>query len=666
MAVRDIMIPRAQVDFIDINEPVETFVTRVIGTAHSRFPVIDQNRDDVIGVLLAKDLLRYYAGEEEFNVREMLRPAVFVPEAKRLNVLLREFRASRNHMAIVIDEYGGVAGLVTIEDVLEQIVGDIEDEYDFDEASDNILPEPGGRYRVKALTQIADFNAAFGSKLPEESADTVGGFLIAHPRAPAEARRVGGDRRPALPGAARRQPARLHAARRQAQDLSSFLAGAATVLAFAPAGVFPLAAATFAYLIHLWMHAPPRLCFWRGFWFGFGLYLAGVSWVYVSLHTFGGMPMPLAGVATVGLCAFLALFPPPRLAAGAHPGVEHGARLPADALAWVLFEWTLDWIFTGFPWMAIGYTSVGWPLQGYAPLGGVYCFRSPPRARRTAVDERAQPAQGRMRDGIVGILGLGQALAHGAMDQAERRADQRRAAAGNIEQEMKFNPQRYAGIFDSYARLAESTGAKLIVLPETALPRFYHRIDPAELARLEAAARSNGGDLLLGVPYAQGEGYYNSVLTLGVSPQQSYHKHHLVPFGEFIPPGFGWVLQILHIPLSDFGRGSAEQPPLAVAGQRVAVNICYEDVFGEEIRARAPPTHAARQHVERRLVRRLAGAGAAPADRAPAGDRDRAHAPHRAPIPASPRRSTATAACSGACRSSPRRASRSRHRATRE
>ncbi len=180
MQVRDIMIPRAQVDFIDINEPVEALVRQVIATAHSRFPVIDQNRDDVIGVLLAKDLLRYYAGEEEFNVREMLRPAVFVPEAKRLNVLLREFRASRNHMAIVLDEYGGAAGLVTIEDVLEQIVGDIEDEYDFDEASDNILPEPGGRYRVKALTQIADFNAAFGARFPDEAADTVGGFLIAH------------------------------------------------------------------------------------------------------------------------------------------------------------------------------------------------------------------------------------------------------------------------------------------------------------------------------------------------------------------------------------------------------------------------------------------------------------------------------------------------------
>jgi len=180
MPVRDIMVPRAQMDVIDINDPVDKFIPQVIATAHSRFPVIDQNRDDVIGTLLAKDLLRHYAGEEEFNVREMLRPAVFVPESKRLNVLLREFRASRNHMAIVVDEYGGVAGLVTIEDVLEQIVGDIEDEYDFDEASDNILLESSGRYRVKALTQIADFNAAFGTGFSDEEHDTVGGLVIAH------------------------------------------------------------------------------------------------------------------------------------------------------------------------------------------------------------------------------------------------------------------------------------------------------------------------------------------------------------------------------------------------------------------------------------------------------------------------------------------------------
>src|SRR5512138_3014408 len=175
MQVRDIMIPRAQVDFIDINQPIESFIPQVIATAHSRFPVIDQNRDDVIGVLLAKDLLRHYAGEEEFNVREMLRPAVFVPEAKRLNVLLREFRASRNHMAVVVDEYGGIAGLVTIEDVLEQIVGDIDDEYDFDEAADNILLDNAGRYRVTATTEIADFNAAFGTSFSDEEFDTVGG-----------------------------------------------------------------------------------------------------------------------------------------------------------------------------------------------------------------------------------------------------------------------------------------------------------------------------------------------------------------------------------------------------------------------------------------------------------------------------------------------------------
>src|SRR5438477_3102032 len=149
-----------------------------MATAHSRFPVIDQNRDDVIGVLLAKDLLRHYAGEEEFNVREMLRPAVFVPEAKRLNVLLREFRASRNHMAIVVDEYGGMAGLVTIEDVLEQIVGDIEDEYDFDEAEDNIVRESTGHWRVKATTEIPDFNSAFGTDFSDEDFDTVGGLII--------------------------------------------------------------------------------------------------------------------------------------------------------------------------------------------------------------------------------------------------------------------------------------------------------------------------------------------------------------------------------------------------------------------------------------------------------------------------------------------------------
>jgi len=175
--VRDVMIPRSQMDMLDVAESPGKFIPYVIETAHSRFPVFEDNRDNVIGILLAKDLLRFYA-EEAFNVREMLRPAVFVPEAKRLNVLLKEFRANRNHIAMVVDEYGGVSGLVTIEDVIEQIVGDIEDEYDFDETEDNILVDRSGRYRVKAVTEIADFNAHFSTTFSDEDYDTVGGLVV--------------------------------------------------------------------------------------------------------------------------------------------------------------------------------------------------------------------------------------------------------------------------------------------------------------------------------------------------------------------------------------------------------------------------------------------------------------------------------------------------------
>ncbi|MCB5191435.1 CBS domain-containing protein [Methylobacillus arboreus] len=177
MQVRDIMIPRSQMDVIDITDPPEKFIPFVIEAAHSRFPVIDENKDDVIGILLAKDLLQFYSGKD-FNVREMLRPAVFIPESKRLNVLLKEFRSNRNHIAIVVDEYGGVAGMVTIEDVLEQIVGDIEDEFDEDDNEDNIIQDAHGRYRVKALTEIADFNEALGTEFSDEEFSTIGGLVV--------------------------------------------------------------------------------------------------------------------------------------------------------------------------------------------------------------------------------------------------------------------------------------------------------------------------------------------------------------------------------------------------------------------------------------------------------------------------------------------------------
>jgi magnesium and cobalt transporter len=177
LQARDIMVPRAQMDVIHAAHKPEEFLPELIESGHSRFPVIGDSKDDVVGILLAKDLLRYFAGQE-FDLRDMLRPAVFIPESKRLNVLLRDFRRNRNHMAIVVDEYGGVAGLVTIEDVLEQIVGEIEDEYDWDESEANILLDRNGLYRVKAQTEIAAFNDTFGTRFGDEEYDTVGGLVL--------------------------------------------------------------------------------------------------------------------------------------------------------------------------------------------------------------------------------------------------------------------------------------------------------------------------------------------------------------------------------------------------------------------------------------------------------------------------------------------------------
>jgi apolipoprotein N-acyltransferase len=360
------------------------------------------------------------------------------------------------------------------------------------------------------------------------------------------------------------------------------------VLAFAPVGLQPVALLSFAWLTHLWMHAPPRRCAWTGFWFGFGLFGAGVSWVYVSLHDFGGMAAPVAGFATVAFCAFLGLFP---AAAG-----WLQARLPAPEAAracllipaaWVLFEWLLTWIFTGFPWLALGYAAVGWPLQGYAPLGGVYAisFLTVSVAGMLWLVLHRRPV---FVVAALLILGGGEALRRVAWTEPVGEPFSAALVQGNIEQEMKFRPERAPRILETYARLAEESQARLIVFPETALPAFLERISPAYLARLEAAAKRNQGDLLVGVPLRDGRDYYNSVITLGVAPTQAYHKVHLVPFGEFVPPGFRWTLDLMSIPLSDFSRGSPDQAPLAVAGQRVAVNVCYEDVFGAEI-ARSLP-----------------------------------------------------------------------------
>ncbi|UXY16128.1 CBS domain-containing protein [Chitiniphilus purpureus] len=178
LLVRDVMLPRSQMDVVDVAMPPETFIPFVIDTAHSRFPVIDGDKDNVLGILLAKDLLHYYANRQSFDIRHILRPVVFTPETKRLNMLLADFRGTRNHMAIVVDEHGGVSGLITIEDVIEQIVGDIADE--FDQTELYIVPARNGHWRVKGTTEISHLNEALGTRLPLEEARTVAGLVINH------------------------------------------------------------------------------------------------------------------------------------------------------------------------------------------------------------------------------------------------------------------------------------------------------------------------------------------------------------------------------------------------------------------------------------------------------------------------------------------------------
>jgi magnesium and cobalt transporter len=179
LCARAILVPRAQIDWIDINTPLSDVIKNVVEAAHSRFPVFEGTRDNVIGILLAKDLLRH-STEKDFQVRDWLRPAVFIPESKRLSVLLRDFKENRNHLAIVVDEYGGVAGIITIEDVLEQIVGDIQDEHDIDEEADNLIALDNGDIRVKGITELEQFNESLGTNLELEGIETVAGLVIQH------------------------------------------------------------------------------------------------------------------------------------------------------------------------------------------------------------------------------------------------------------------------------------------------------------------------------------------------------------------------------------------------------------------------------------------------------------------------------------------------------
>mgnify|MGYP001447768118 CR=1 FL=1 len=359
------------------------------------------------------------------------------------------------------------------------------------------------------------------------------------------------------------------------------LVGAAGVLAFAPFELFWLAWPVWlALFLLLRAETGARAGFLTGLCFGWGFFLTGTSWVYVSLSVFGGMPFWLAGIATLLFCTVLALLP-------AFAGVVFVRWRPATAWRQALWfgalffaaDWLRGWLFTGFPWLALGYSQTPpSPMAGYAPLLGVYGL--------TLLVAASAALLVRWRVGVpvlAVLLALGGGLRQVEWTDPVGMPIQVALVQGNVAQDMKFRPEQFVRTLISYRDLIDRHPAQLTVLPETAIPAFYDQLPPEFIDELRQLARRQGGDLIFGVPTGEGERYWNSAVTLGTSSEQHYRKRHLVPFGEIIPPGFDWFLALARIPLASFTRGEAGQAPLAVAGQHVAANICYEDAFGEEI-----------------------------------------------------------------------------------
>lgn len=377
--------------------------------------------------------------------------------------------------------------------------------------------------------------------------------------------------------------------------------GAVHVACFAPIDQFYLAPLVFAVLFRLWQQTSSAGdAALIGFGFGLGWFGAGVSWIYVSLHTFGAMPSPLAALATLLFCAYLALHP-------ALAGYLSRKFNPAPLTHWILFvpavltllEWIRGWLWTGFPWLNPGYSQVPVsPLAGYAPVLGVHGITLLLLMTAGALSLLSPDTLRRRWRTFLPWLALisvvwvgGAALKTVAWTEPTGSRLRVSLLQGNISQDLKWRDDQLRATFATYSELVHSSRAQLIVLPETALPLFLNDVPASYLGALAGHVQRQGGDLLLGVPERTSDGrYYNSVISIGQSARQSYRKNHLVPFGEFIPlrPLLGTVVSMLSIPLQDFSRGDPAQRPLQVAGEAVAVNICYEDAFGEEIIRQLP------------------------------------------------------------------------------
>lgn len=376
------------------------------------------------------------------------------------------------------------------------------------------------------------------------------------------------------------------------QVIAATLLGSAHALAFAPWNQGWLQVLALAALFALADYArSARQAALAGLAFGLGWFGVGVSWVYISMHVYGGMWAWLAALATLAFAAALALYPALALWTATRFGPSTSLRpLLALPAAWAAIEWLRGVLFTGFPWLASGYAHTDTPLAGFAPIAGVYGLTLLAALAAGALvallRHRSRPAAAAAIALLAALLAGGEALRRIEWTQAAGDPIRVRLVQGNIPQNLKFGPEGLQLAHDAYLKLMRAgERADLVVLPESVFPLPLAYLPDHVTRDLLDFTNSHASALVFGVFVEDPPGrYYNSAIGLapGGKPQR-YSKRHLVPFGEFIPFGFRWFVDLMAIPIGDQQRGARYQPPLALAGQRIAVNICYEDLFGAEI-----------------------------------------------------------------------------------
>jgi apolipoprotein N-acyltransferase len=370
------------------------------------------------------------------------------------------------------------------------------------------------------------------------------------------------------------------------------LAGASSLLSFEPLGWWPLQFVSLAYLFYqVGMGSSVRRATLLGWAFGFGWSVGGMHWLYIALNRFGGLPAILSAIAIALLGLYMGLFG--AFAAGAAAWLRKRFTLPVWSflmitlpVMWGVSEWMRGWVFTGFPWAASGYAHDAAPLGGYAPVVGVYGIGVLAAVCAGCLAMLTQPRRRAQSVGLlVAVLAAGGLLRYIDWTHPQGKPITVRLVQGDISQDEKFSAEHLYGILVRYRDLIEAKPAELVAAPETAIPVFPRQLPPGYLDELKDFSHRTGSALMFGIPFQDGPlAYANSVAGIGPQGQTyRYDKHHLVPFGEFIPTGFRWFTDMMQIPLGDFTRGGAVQAPFAVRDQFVLPNVCYEDVFGEEI-----------------------------------------------------------------------------------